>query len=53
MNLIANIVVGSFGLWLAGSGLYHHLNFRRLRGDPLLIGACYLLSAGCLTALVV
>ena len=53
MNLIAQMVVGGFGLWLAGSGLYHHINVRRLQADPLLIGTCYLLSIGCVVALVV
>jgi hypothetical protein len=30
INLIANLVVGVCGLWLAGSGLYHYFHFRRL-----------------------
>ncbi len=53
MSFIAQAVVGGFGLWMAGSGLYYHIHARRLRADPLLIGACYLIGVGCLLALVV
>ena len=53
MSFLAYGVVCAVGLWLVGSGLYHHVNFRRLNADPVLIGSCYLMGGLCLATCIV
>jgi hypothetical protein len=53
MSVLAYGIVSAVGLWLVGSGLYHHLNYRRLKADPVLIGGCYLMGSFCLATCVV
>ena len=53
MSFLAYGVVSACGLWLLGSGLYHHVNFRRLNADPVLIGGCYVMGSFCLATCLV
>lgn len=53
MSILAYGIVSAVGLWLVGCGLYHHLNYRRLQADPVLIGGCYVMGSFCLATCVV
>lgn len=50
MNWLAPIIVGACGVALVGSGLFHHVNFRQRKSDPVLIGACYLFGGALVSA---
>lgn len=44
MMIVAYVIVTVMGIGLIGSGLYYHINRRKLASDPVLIAGCYLLG---------